>query len=311
LTELLYQRDHSTIAEQSNLKFGNYVTVWLSDLRLKPTTYQRYAGIVNKYLVPDLGFIPLKDLNKERLEQTYKTWLEHVSPHTLAYHHAIVHRALKDAVKQGLLAGNVADLVALPTYEVPEMQTWAPEEVGQFLASTRTHPLYGLFCLALMGLRRSELLGLKWSDVDLDNAQLSVVRGYHRIHKTDIFTKPKSKKSTRQVDLPPSIVRVLREYRNGETPDSLVFSRDGRPINPNSVTRWWREACQNAGVKAIRLHDARHTLATIMLKKRVHPKVVQELLGHSSIEITMDTYSHVLPGIQTAAVQEYGKLLGL
>jgi integrase len=171
-------------------------------------------------------------------------------------------------------------------------------------------------------MRRSELLALRWHDIDFVFCQLSVNRSLHHLKDGSfIFTEPKSASSRRTIALSPSAILTLKEHKEKQAlervmlaiplkDDDLVFSDpDGRPLRPNTVTRAWRVLAARAGVKAIRLHDARHTHASLMLKQGTHPKVVQERLGHASIQMTLDTYSHVVPGLQQTAAESFDKLL--
>lgn len=180
-----------------------------------------------------------------------------------------------------------------------------------------------LFYTALYtGLRRSELLGLRWKDINLDLATLSVVQTLHYVPKKSYtFREPKTKRSRRLVDLSPSLALLLREHRANQElerkllgssvlPDDLVFCySDGSSLSPNSVTKAFHRIVKSMGISGIRLHDLRHTHATLMLRQGVHPKVVSERLGHSSVAITLDTYSHVLPGIQAAAARRFDEEL--
>jgi len=169
---------------------------------------------------------------------------------------------------------------------------------------------------------RPELLGLKWNDADLILGEVSVTRSLHHLRDGSyVFTEPKSVKSRRTIALPPSATLLLKEHWEKQrldrailgiplTGDSLVFSRlEGKPLRPNTITRAWAVLAAHCGLKVIRLHDARHTHTSLMLKQGVHPKIVQERLGHSSIQITLDTYSHVAPGLQQAAAEGFDKLL--
>lgn len=180
------------------------------------------------------------------------------------------------------------------------------------------------FLALFTGMRRSELLALRWQDVDFTYGQVYVTRSLHHLKDGSyVFTQPKSVKSRRTIALPPSASLVLqahREKREAEMTmmgtalrdDGLVFSTlEGKPLRPNTVTRAWVMLAASAGVKDIRLHDARHTHASLMLKQGVHPKIVQERLGHSSIAITLDTYSHVAPGLQEAAAAGFDKLVSV
>jgi len=171
-------------------------------------------------------------------------------------------------------------------------------------------------------MRRSELLALRWCDVDFIFSQISVSRSLHHLKDGSyVFTQPKSAKSKRTISLSPSAIVALHEHRNNQETicstlgialkdDDLVFSTlDGKPLRSNTITRAWTTLAKNVGIKVIRLHDARHSHASLMLKAGIHPKIVQERLGHSTIAMTLDTYSHVTPGLQQAAAESFDKML--
>jgi len=172
-------------------------------------------------------------------------------------------------------------------------------------------------------MRRSELLALRWQDIDFIYSQIYVNRSMHQLRDgSRVFTAPKTDKSRRTIALPPSAFLTLESYHEArqaecrtldiELKDSdLVFSILGKPLRPNTVSRAWGMLAAKAGVKVIRLHDARYTHASLMLKQGIHPKVVQERLGHSTISITLDTYSHVAPGLQEAAAKRFDEALQL
>ena len=218
-----------------------------------------------------------------------------------------------------MVSRNVADGVDLPPIKRTQMQTWDDNDITRFLEAAKESPYYALFYTALFtGMRRSELLGLAWRDVDFLYCQLSITRSLHHLKDGSyVFTQPKSAKSRRTIALSPSVVLLLKEHKEKQelervtlgkllADDDLVFSTlEGKPLRPNTITRAWVTLSVRAGVKAIRLHDARHTHASIMLKQGIHPKIVQERLGHSSIEMTLDIYSHVMPGIQEAAAKRF------
>lgn len=211
----------------------------------------------------------------------------------------------------------------VPRARHTEMQTWEREDVNTFLEAARETQYYALFHGALYtGMRRSELLALRWSDIDLFGCELSVTRTLHQVRDGSIvFGEPKSARSKRLIKLTPQNVSVLRLHREkqltvnislGKTlnESDLVFCHiDGTPLLPSSVTHAWEKLVKTTGVKRIRLHDARHSHASLMLKQGIHPKIVQERLGHSSIQITLDTYSHVAPGLQEAAAARFDEAL--
>lgn len=174
----------------------------------------------------------------------------------------------------------------------------------------------------LPGMRWSELLALRWSDVDLLLCQLSVTRALHQLQGGNlVFRQPKTTKGRRLISLSPSTAIVLGKHREQQeqmkqnigstlTDNSLVFCHeDGSPLLPNSISHAWTKLANRAGLKGIRLHDARHTHASLMLKQGIHPKIVQERLGHASIQVTLDTYSHVAPGLQQAAANRFDDIV--
>ena len=325
--ELLHQLDMGTFMKPSKTTLAEYLERWLKDYakpNLSPRGFERYQGIIAKYIIPQLGNIPLTQLRPEHLQKHYTACQNYgLSARTVRYHHAVLHVALKTAVKWGLLSRNPADAVDSPRARHNEMKTWNEQEINRFLEAANDSPYYTLFYTALFtAMRRSELLGLKWSDVDFILSQIQVNRGLHQLKDGSyIFTEPKSAKSRRTIALPPSAILLLKEYREKQeleramlaralTDDDLVFSTpEGKPLRPNTITRAWEVLAARCGLPVIRLHDARHTHASIMLKQGIHPKIVQERLGHSSIQITLDTYSHVAPGLQEAAAKHFDEML--
>ena len=203
--------------------------------------------------------------------------------------------------------------------EIILMATFTEEQARLFLEAVAESPYHELFTVALYtGMRRSELLGLPWKDVDLYLAQLSVTQTLHRLSSGGfIFGKPKTAKRRRTIALPPTVCILLgqlKERQIGERlllglklqDDDLVFSKpDGKPLDPSIITRTFRKIIKRAGLPSLRFHDLRHTHASLMLKQGIHPKIVSERLGHSSIGITLDTYSHVMPGLQEAAALRF------
>jgi len=327
LSEILHQLDNGTFIKPGKTTLAEYLEKWLLDYakpNLSPRGFERYQGIIIKHLIPDFGSITLTQLRPEHLQKHYTTKLnEGLSAGTVRYHHAVIHKALQTAVKWGLVNRNVADGVDVPRAGHTEMQTWDEYEINRFLEVAKNSPYYVLFYTALYtGMRRSELLALRWCDVDFIFSQISVSRSLHHLKDGSyIFTEPKSARSRRTIALSPSAIPVLKEHYEKQKlervmlgiklkGEDLVFSTyEGKPLRPNTITRAWNTAAQNAGVKIIRLHDARHCHASLMLKAGIHPKIVQERLGHSTIAMTLDTYSHVTQGLQQAAAESFDRLL--
>ena len=327
LSELLHQLDTDTFIRPGKTTLAEYLERWLRDYakpNLSPRGFERYESIVRVHLIPGLGSIPLTQLRPEHLQRHYTAKLsEGLSALTVRYHHTVIHKALQTAVKWGLLSRNVADGVDVPRARRNEMQTWDEGDISRFLEVANKTPYFALFHTALFtGMRRSELLGLKWKDVDLIFGEVSVTRSLHHLRDGSyVFTEPKSARSRRTIALSPSAILTLKEHKERQAldramlgiplrDDDLVFSTlEGKPLRPNTVSRAWTMLAARAGVKVIRLHDARHTHASLMLKAGIHPKIVQERLGHASIQITLDTYSHVAPGLQEAAAVQFDKLV--
>ena len=309
----------------SKTTLAEYLGRWLQDYakpNLSPRGFERYQGIITKHLIPDFGSIILTQLKPEHLQKHYTAKLnEGLSARTIRYHHAVIHKALQTAVKWGLVIRNVADGVDVPRARRNEMQTWDEDDIITFLEAAKDSHYYALFHTALFtGMRRSELLALQWRDIDFH--QIHINRSLHQLRDGSyVFTQPKSVKSRRTIALSPSSVLTLTEHKERQEGiramlgtllknDDLVFSTpEGKPLRPNTISRAWTMLAARAGVKVIRFHDARHSHASLMLKQGVHPKIVQERLGHASIQMTLDTYSHVAPGLQQAAAESFDKLL--
>jgi integrase len=309
LDEIMHQYHITGTVDTTNIKFGELLEKWLAVRKpnLSPNTYERYDNIIQKYLVPELGKTQLTKLRTDQLESYYSKMLSlGLASATVHKHHTIIHAALSTAVHPwGYVGRNVADNAGSPPNSKIEMDFWNIDEMNQFIESIRDNPHYALFYLALFtGMGRSEILGLSWPDVDLLGAQLSVRQSLHQLKdKSFIFKDVKTKYRRRTIALTPSTVSVLRNLK--QTNDLVFCKPDGNPLRPMSMSKAWTQACIKSGVKVIRLHDARHTHATILLKQGVHPKIVQERLGHSSIQMTLDTYSHIIPGLQEAAAKAF------
>ncbi len=334
LTELLHQIDTGTFIKRSKLLLGEYLDQWLNDYckaNLAPHTVQSYEFFVRRHIKPALGQIPLTQLKPEHLQHLYADKLSTgrrdgnggLGNRSVRYIHITLHKALKSAVRLSMIAHNPADAVDVPKVKRHEMQVMSETDIHIFLEYAKSTPCYALFYTALFtGMRRSELLALRWSDVDLLLCQASVNRTLHQLPNGDIiFQQPKTDKGRRLIALSPSTAVVLKEHREAQekvsqalgmtiSEDDLVFCRyNGKPLLPDSITQAWRNLSRQCGLKGIRLHDARHTHACLMLKQGVHPKVVQERLGHASISITLDTYSHVAPGLQQAAATRFDDII--
>jgi integrase len=326
LSELLHQLDTGSFMRPSKTTFADYIHRWLVDYaipNLSPRTTEGYEYIFTRHIIPALGNLVLSQLKPEHLSKYYSEKQKAgLSNQTVRHHHTVIHKALKTAMEWELINRNPADAVSCPRAQQPEIQTWNEDEVARFLEVARSTPYYALFYTALFtGMRRSELLALRWSDIDFILSVIYVSRSMHVLKGSKIiYRSPKTKTGKRTIALPPSAYLVLNEHRKYQEANCLVFGKTlsdndpvfstlGKPLLSNTVSSAWRKIVGRSGIKRIRLHDARHTHASLMLKQGIHPKIVQERLGHSSIQITLDTYSHVAPGLQEAAAKRFDEAM--
>jgi integrase len=308
-------KNNGTFVEPQKMPLSEYLKQWLDDCvkpNLAPRTYQLYSYMSNLHINPSIGSVPISDLKPQHLQKLYSKKIESgLSPRTVQLIHVTLHKSLDNAVKTGLLVRNVAELVDVPKAQRPEMHIMNEKDLNVFLALIAKSEYYPLFyCYVFTGVRRSELLAVKWADVDLLGMLLSIS------HKT------KTQTSRRMIDLSPSTCIVLREHRDSEdkiraslklekTKDNdFVFSHlDGSPFLPNTITHVWLKLSRRCGLKGFRLHDIRHSHASILLKDGVNIKVIQERLGHANISTTLNIYAHVMPGQQKIAAAKFDKML--
>lgn len=305
---------------QEKITVGEYLDRWLSDVvmhTLRPKTIESYEGIVRLYLKPEIGSIKLTALRPDHLQKMYTEMLDRgLSRRTVHYAHAIIHRALHQAFKWGLVPRNIADLADPPRPKPKEFQALNVEQLKKFLEVNQDDLYYPLYVLAIAtGLRKGELLGLRWEDVDFFSGTIHIRQTVGEIKgKGIVIGEPKSDRSRRAIAVPGYALDVLWEYKEKEgRTEGLVFvSTRKTPLSPRNIVRYFKEALRRAGLPdTIRFHDLRHTTATLMLREGVHPKVVQATLGHSQIGLTMDTYSHVMPDIQRDAADKMEKIFSV
>jgi integrase len=322
--EALRRIRDGVFVEPSRLTVGAYLTeVWLPSMasQVRATTLGGYRHNVRAYLVPRLGDIPLQRLTAARVGAFYGELVASggqggrpLSPKTVRYVHTTLRRALRDAVADGLMVRNVAAQARPPRAHRVEMRTWTAVEVGTFLASVREDRLYAAWLLlATLGLRRGELLGLRWLDVDLTTGRIAIRHTLVMVDGKPATAEPKTAKGRRSLTLAPDVLDALRAHRAQQVAERLSWGADyadsglvvtteqGRPMHPETFSGLFTRLAARAGLPPIRLHDLRHSTASILLARGVHPKVVSELLGHATIALTLDTYSHVIPSLQSEA----------
>jgi len=282
---------------------------------LRPSSVKRYRDLARLHIVGNIGGVNLARLTPGDVQGLYARLLETLWPTSVRQLHSVLHHALDDAVKWGVLARNVCDAVEPPKRNRTEMTTWSTAEVSRVLAVAAGDDLEALWRLAVTtGMRRGELLGLKWADIDFDSGSLSVRRSLSRgLTSRLIEGEPKTKAGRRRIALSPATVESVRRHRSRQveyrlrvgpaySDNGYVFTNEtGGYIHPNRLSKHYRHLIDLAGVPVIRFHDLRHTCATMLLAEGVHPKIVQERLGHSDIAMTLNLYSHVTPHMQQAA----------
>jgi integrase len=315
--------DEGRVVERSKRTVGDYLREWLASLapRVRPTTLASYEIAVGR-ITREIGQMPLQALTPMHVETLYADLCarggrgsQALSPKTVRNCHIVLRKALADAERLGLVVRNVAAVVRPPAVHRVEQQTWSADDLRRFLDAISGDRLEAAFVLlATTGMRRGEVLGLRWIDVDLSSRRCSIVQTLTTVNNELLLTAPKTAKSRRRLALDARTATALRDHRRrqaeerlaaGELWDvttDLVFTDEvGGPLHPDGFTRSFIRLARAAGLPRIRLHDLRHSYATLALQSGVHPKVVSERLGHATVGITLDLYSHVVEGLDAEA----------
>ncbi|MDI7245866.1 MAG: site-specific integrase [Bacillota bacterium] len=338
LTKVLAKKIDGLPVDVSKQTVGEYLAGWLEDVAkdtVRATTHSRYESLISANIKPALGGIRLDKLAPQHLQRFYRETREKGLARTACMCHGLLHRALGQAMKWGLVPRNVADLVDAPKIPQTEMQVLTPEEVARFLDAAREDRLYGLYALAVTtGLREAELLGLRWQDVDMQNGVLQVhhqlqwrkrKRGEEDKHRKRmkpvwVLTEPKSAKGRRAIVLPAIARAALKQHRVRQAQERLALGEAwedldfvfptaiGTPKDGSHLRREFHDILQRAGLPKIRFHDLRHVAATLMLRAGVPLKVVSETLGHATVGITADRYAHVLQEMREEAAAKMDTL---
>jgi integrase len=326
LVAIRQQVKSGTPVAPAGLTLAQYLAEWLEQVaapRVRATTLRSYRYSVDLYLVPRLGRKKVGAL-AVRDVRTFLAGLarDGVGERTAQYAHATLRAALEDAVREEMIPRNVAKLVRPPRPEKREREPLTVEQVRTLLKANREHRLYALFVVfAVLGMRRSEVLGLRWEDVDLDEGVLRIRRGLQRVDGGLVVLPTKTRRSARVVPLPAFVVRVLRQHRKAQEaerrvlgpqwPDlGFVFTTPiGTPIDPRNCTRVVQTAVQRAGLPPVRLHDFRHGCVSVLLALGVPPRTVMEIVGHATLEMTMNVYAHVTLDDKRTALDQLGELL--
>jgi integrase len=328
MNKLLVKVEEQTYAAPTKASVREYLKKeWLPAVKatIRPSTYNSYVQHVECHIVPHIGTVKLQKLSGSQVNALYAELAETgrkdgttgLSPMTIHHVHACLHKACKDAVRWGRISRNPLDAADPPRKKgdgAKEMRTWTKEQLKAFLGSVKDERLSPLWhTIAMTGMRRGEAIGLRWSDVDLEGGRLAVRRALIPNGREVIVSEPKTVKGRRVIAIDPGTIEVLKaqaarqleeqnDWDDGWVETGLVFTvENGAALDPESISRYWRQAVKKSMLPSIRLHDLRHTHATLALQAGIHPKVVSERLGHATISITLDTYSHAIPAMQEEA----------
>ena len=322
LRKLLSDADKGLMPPVEKLTLAVHIERWLADVvahSVRASTRKNYGDLTRLYVLPTLGKVKLAQLQPAHVQQLYTALLDRgLAPKTVRNVHAALSRSLKQAVDWNLCPRNVATLVQPPRVPRKEIQVLSHDEVRVLLATVRGERWEALMTIALAtGMRFGELLGLKWADVELTRHTLHVQR---QLQRDGTYAEPKTAKGRRKIDLPASCVAVLKDHKRQQNeerllvgpkwqPNDLVFcTYEGKPLGQRNVFRAFKLILTHAELPDISFHALRHTAATLLLLQGVHPKVVQERLGHSNIAMTLDIYSHLIPSMGRAAADQLDAL---
>jgi integrase len=318
LAEWLVEIERGTAVDRSRQTVGELLRDWLQTYaqhHVRPTTLEDYETTIRVHIVPALGGIPVQKLTPAHLQHFYADKLDagH-SPRVVELCHLRLSQALDHAVKLGLVGRNVADAVTPPRVERKEMRTWSAQQVRAFLA-VADESAYGPVWPVLLGtgMRRGEALGLRWEDVDFEQGTLRVAQSVVPYKGVGHIQQPKTASARRTMHVAPAVLAALHEHRMRQNErrlalgdawhdHDLVFAAtNGRPLNPNNLSRDYARLVRLAGVPRIRIHDLRHTHVTLALQAGAPPGPVSQRVGHSRTSVTMDLYAHVTADMERAA----------
>ncbi|MPM60593.1 Tyrosine recombinase XerC [bioreactor metagenome] len=337
LIDLQYKLQNDAYIEPSILTFSAWIDIWLNQYKkgsIRDKTFENYEYLSRVHIKPSIGNIQLKKLTPEVIQNFYNEKHEHgrsdgkggLSAKTVRNIHNIIHECLDQAIKSGKITRNVSEATTLPRKQQKEIHILTREDEIKFLKVAIEDRLGIAFIVSLAtGLRLGELLGLHWADINLDEGIINVRQALARVKlfKEDgstesvlKFQPPKTKAGRRTIPLPTNVLKYIKVHKLNQSKEKLSIGEDyennalvfctefGKPIDPRNLIRKFQQILKKANLSKTNLHSLRHTYATRLLESNEHPKVVQEILGHSSISVTLDIYSHVLPEIKKAAAEK-------
>jgi len=332
LKKALVEAGQIDFAKSGKYTVGTWMDEWFENvakIKVRPSSHQAYKGYIDNHIKPNIGNIPLEKLTTMDLQKFYRKLLtkgrverieskeqpKGLSAKTVRNINQVISSAMDFAVAQKIISENPCKAVALPKIEHKEMQTIPAEQLQAFLQEAKATGVYEMYYIELAtGLRRGELLGLKWQDIDWKNGIIKVRRQVARVNGEIVEAPLKTKNSYRAVTISPQAIEVLKQQKakTKELKEPYIFpSPNGGPISPDSVNNMLKRVLERAGIPKVRFHDLRHTFATIALQNGVYIKTVSGMLGHFSAGFTLDTYAHVTTSAQKEAAQTLGNILSL
>ena len=329
LKKALVEAGQVDFTKSGKYTVGAWMDEWFENvamIKVRPSSHQTYKGYIDNHIKPNIGNIPLEKLTTMDLQKFYRKLLtkgrvdrieskeqpKGLSAKTVRNINQVISSAMDVAVAQKIIPANPTNACELPKVEHQEMQTIPAEQLQAFLDEARASGVYEMYYIELAtGLRRGELLGLKWQDVDWKNGIIKVRRQVARVDGQIVEAPLKTKNSYRAVTISQQAIEVLKQQK-AKTNDTYVFpSPNGGPISPDSVNNMLKRVLERAGIPKVRFHDLRHTFATIALQNGVDIKTVSGMLGHFSAGFTLDTYAHVTTSAQKEAAQTMGNVLSM
>lgn len=313
LATIIHELEQGTFVLPTSTTLKEYLEYWLNQrkTKLSPTTVYSYEVIINNHLIPSLGNIKLTDLKPLTINEYYNTKLEILSGRTVLHHHRMLRKALQDAVNWQVIKDNPCDSVESPKAKKYKAEVYDKEDIKKLISALSGHELEAHISLALfLGLRRGELLALKWSDINYEDSTITIQRNLVVASSKLVLKEPKTEDSMRTIVLTPEILEILRRHKISQKEQKLRFGKhykdddfiftkeDGELINPGSFSHTFADFLKNNNLRHIRLHDLRHTNATLMLMSNIPAKVASARLGHSNVSTTLDIYSHVLKDME-------------
>lgn len=289
------------------ITLNDFATRFIEDVAqhtMKEKTVASYQDYLRLHILPDLGKYKLSSITSRQIQNLYSRKLSSgLSKKTVHHIHTYLRRVLNEAVKWELIHRNPCDGVTPPRVEKKPPQVWTIDQAQTFLSAVKGHRWEGIYLIALTtGARRGEILGLEWDNLNWSKHTIAIQKTINEIKGRAVVTDPKTKQSRRMISLPNVVIDLLKQ--NPKLTGWIFPSETGTPITPRNLLRHYYSVLDGLDIPHIRFHDMRHTAATLLLQKDVHPKLVQELLGHATISQTLDTYSHVIQGVSNQTADE-------